>query len=86
MSMFVHFAPESRVALIRRNGISRLRKASGGHPGGIFAMPVMRNFYISHQWLRELKRRGQAQLRASTSASPTMNRSGSATMVRPIGG
>ena len=22
-------------------------------------MPVTRNFYISHQWLRELKRRGQ---------------------------
>lgn len=52
----------SRVALIRRNGIRRLRKARGGWPVGIFAMPVTRNFYISHQWLRELKRRGQGAI------------------------
>ncbi len=58
MAMFVHLAPESRVALIRRNGIGRLHKARDGRPGGIFAMPVTRNFYVSHQWLRELKRWG----------------------------
>jgi len=57
MAMFVHLAPESRVALIRRNGIRRLRRAWGDFPGGIFAVPVTRNFYLSHQWLRELKRR-----------------------------
>lgn len=57
MAMFVHLAPESRIALIRRNGIRRLRRASGDFPGGVFAVPVTRNFYISHQWLRELKRR-----------------------------
>ena len=59
MPMFVHLAPESRVALIRRNGICRLRKPRAGHPGGVFAVPLTRNFYVSHQWLRELKRRGQ---------------------------
>lgn len=59
MAMFVHLAPLSRVDLIRRNGIGRLRKQSGAQPAGIFAMPVTRNFYVSHQWLRELKRRGQ---------------------------
>jgi len=57
MAMFVHLAPESRVALIRRNGIRRLRRAAGEFPGGVFAIPVTRSFYISHQWLRELKRR-----------------------------
>jgi hypothetical protein len=62
MSRFVHLAPESRVALIRRNGISRLRKASGDRPAGIFGMPVTRNFFVSHQWLRELKRRGQGAI------------------------
>jgi hypothetical protein len=62
MPMFVHLAPESRVALIRRNGIGRLRKAAGERPGGIFAVPVMRDFYVSHQWLRELKRRGQGPI------------------------
>jgi hypothetical protein len=62
MPMFVHLAPESRVSLIRRNGIGRLHKSRGEHPGGIFAMPVTRNFYVSHQWLRELKRRGQGAI------------------------
>jgi hypothetical protein len=60
--MFVHLAPASRVVLIRRNGISRLRRARGDRPAGIFAMPFTRNFYVSHQWLRELKRRGQGAL------------------------
>jgi hypothetical protein len=62
MPMFVHLAPESRVTRIRRNGISRLRKPRGDRPAGIFAVPVTRNFYISHQWLRELKRRGQGAI------------------------
>jgi hypothetical protein len=57
MAMFVHLAPESRLAHIRRNGIRRLRKPFGVCPGGIFAVPVVRNFSFSHQWLRELKRR-----------------------------
>jgi hypothetical protein len=58
MAMFVHIAPESALARIRRNGISRSRRAVGASPGGVFAVPVTRNFYLSHQWLRELKRRG----------------------------
>ena len=62
MAMFVHLAPESRAALIRRNGIRRLRRAAGNFPGGIFAVPVTRNFYISHQWLRELKRRNEGSI------------------------
>jgi hypothetical protein len=57
MAMFVHLTPESRLRLIRRSGISRLHKPIGGRPGGVFAVPVTRNFYVSHQWLRELKRR-----------------------------
>jgi hypothetical protein len=58
-AMFVHLAPESRIALIRRNGIRRLRKPAGTFPGGVFAVPITRSFYLSHQWLRELKRRNQ---------------------------
>ena len=59
MAMFVHLAPQSRVAQIRRNGIRRLRAATANFSGGVFAVPVTRNFYVSHQWLRELKRRNQ---------------------------
>ena len=56
MAMFVHLAPESALDRIRRNGIGRLRRPRGERPGGLFAVPVTRNFFISHQWLRELKR------------------------------
>jgi len=56
MAMFVHLTAEKNAKAILRNGISRLRRVQ---PSGIFAMPVTRNFYVSHQWLRELKRRGQ---------------------------
>lgn len=57
MAMFVHLTTESGLARIRRSGINRLRRAHGEFPGGVFAVPVTRNFYVSHQWLRELKRR-----------------------------
>lgn len=62
MAMFVHLAPQSRVERIRRNGIARLRKPIGDRPGGVFAVPVTRNFFVSHQWLRELKRRGEGPI------------------------
>ena len=58
MAMFVHLAPADRADRIKRNGIRRLRRATRAYPGGIFAVPVTQNFYISHQWLRELRRRG----------------------------
>jgi hypothetical protein len=53
MPVLVHLADEREAAKIRKNGIKigKLRK-------GIFCMPVLQNFYVSHQWLRELKRRG----------------------------
>lgn len=64
MAMFVHLTPEDRVPLIRRNGINRLRRGAGGNPGGIYAVPVTRDFYVSHQWLRELKRGGARRVSA----------------------
>jgi len=58
MAMFVHFAPESAVGNIRRRGIARSRRESQNRcPRGTYAVPVTRDFYLSHQWLRELKRR-----------------------------
>ena len=62
MAMFVHLTTESRVPRIRRNGIARWREASGTSPEGMYAMPVTRIFYASHQWLRELKRRNQGPI------------------------
>ena len=53
MPTLVHLADERDAASIRKNGIR-----IGKHRQGIYCMPVLPNFYISHQWLRELKRRG----------------------------
>jgi hypothetical protein len=60
--MFVHLTTESRIPRIRRGGTARLRKAAGLSIEGVFAVPVTRSFYISHQWLRELKQRNQGPI------------------------
>jgi hypothetical protein len=54
--MFVHLTTESKLARIRRNGITRSRSVVRELPRGVYAVPVTRNFHVSHQWLRELKR------------------------------
>ncbi|MBI2191037.1 MAG: hypothetical protein HYU36_03495 [Planctomycetes bacterium] len=56
MPVFAHLASERNIASIRRSGIG-LRKRRY-RPRGVYALPVTRNFYVSHQWLRELKRAG----------------------------
>ena len=33
-----------------------------GETIGVFCMPVLPDFYVSHQWLRELRRRGRPPL------------------------
>lgn len=56
MVMLVHLAPADAAASIKRTGI-RKRRLSRTSPG-VYAMPVLPNYYASHQWLRELKRGG----------------------------
>ena len=56
MAMFVHLTRESALARIRRSGIARSRRAVRDFPRGVFAVPVTRDFNVSHQWLRELRR------------------------------
>mgnify|MGYP001620145863 CR=1 FL=1 len=63
MTDFVHIADERDAAAIRRAGLTlpkaRLKKTeSDWYKYGIFAMPVVPNFVITHQWVRELKRSG----------------------------
>lgn len=58
MSLFVHLTSEKNAKSIQRHGI-RFEKVNGYRLPYIYAMPVTRNFLISHQWLRELKRSGQ---------------------------
>src|SRR5436853_4295744 len=48
MPVFVHLTSHRNLRAIRRGGMS----------GPLYALPVTRNFQISHQWLRELRRHG----------------------------
>jgi len=56
MARFVHLTHESAAKKIQRTGIRRNRTRFG--VVGVYATPVMPNFYATHQWLRDLKRRG----------------------------
>ncbi len=61
MAMFVHLTPEKNARHVTRTG---LRTRRSPDPAGrvVFAVPVTASWYMSHQWLRELKRRGQRTL------------------------
>jgi hypothetical protein len=52
MATFVHLAFETDLKSISKNGISLSKDRKC-----VYAMPVSPNFFVSHQWLRELKRR-----------------------------
>jgi hypothetical protein len=53
MPTLVHLADEREAQKILKAGIK-----IGKYRQGIYCMPVLQNFYVTHQWLRELKRRG----------------------------
>ena len=61
MPTFVHIADERDAASIRRSGLKLPRLAPqirAVRPVGVFALPFIPNFVVSHQWVRELKKRG----------------------------
>jgi len=60
MPVFVHLTSERNLRSIRRNGIVPPKVRFG--PRGVYALPVTRNFYVSHQWLRELRRWGRGTI------------------------
>lgn len=53
MPTLVHLADEKNMQKIIKNGIK-----TGRYGFGVYCMPVLPNFYVSHQWLRELKQNG----------------------------
>jgi hypothetical protein len=57
MPVLIHLAPEALQKRILRHGI-RAGRALGSKERGVFAMPSSLGFFVSHQWLRELKRNG----------------------------
>lgn len=57
MPILVHLADEKNAAKILKNGIK-----TGRYHSGIYCMPVLQNFFVTHQWLRELKQGGARTL------------------------
>src|SRR5690349_11856298 len=55
--LFVHLAPATEAAAVRRGGI-RPSRHRGLAARGVFAMPVLPSYVLTHQWGRELRRRG----------------------------
>ena len=57
MAQFIHLADERLIGRIKKTGIKphTVWRLKTKH---VFATPVLKDFMVSHQWLRELKRRG----------------------------
>jgi hypothetical protein len=60
MPTLVHLTPEQNAARILRAGIKPARPGPGG-VAGVYCMPVLPDFSVTHQWLRELKRWSRAR-------------------------
>jgi hypothetical protein len=56
MVTFVHIADKNDEASIIKNGIRSAKRKTG--PRGVYAVPVVPSYTTTHQWARELKRRG----------------------------
>lgn len=61
MTMLVHITAAKNMRSMRRSGI---RAVSGEHDGisGVYCLPVLPSYQITHQWVRELRRGGQRTL------------------------
>jgi hypothetical protein len=60
MARLTHLAREKDAKRILRSGIKAVPVGAGSL--GVFAMPVLPNFFSSYQWLRELRRRERSPL------------------------
>ena len=56
MVSFIHIADKNDEQAILQNGITATKRRTGVR--GVYATPVVPNFATTHQWARELKRRG----------------------------
>ena len=57
MPQFIHLADDREISMIQKGGIKAVA-LHGRKEKVVFATPVLPNYYQSHQWLRELRRRG----------------------------
>jgi hypothetical protein len=58
VALLIHLTPAKYARRIRRSGIAAASRNSSGEVG-VYCMPVLPSYTLSHQWARELKRGGQ---------------------------
>jgi hypothetical protein len=63
LAQFVHLSDSRKICRIARSGI-RVGITSLEGVKGVYCTPVSRDFFRTHQWLRELKRSGKKTLHA----------------------
>jgi hypothetical protein len=63
MTLFVHLTAAKNIRSVRRAGIRAQSRNHDGLPG-LFCLPVLPSYQLTHQWARELKRGGQRTLTA----------------------
>jgi hypothetical protein len=56
MALFVHMTDADNKSTIIKNGVKATRIHYEDVDRGVFCMPVISDFYATHQWLREIKR------------------------------
>jgi hypothetical protein len=57
MAILVHLVPEKEAPRVTRRGL-RASRLAGEPARGVYCMPLLPDYFASHQWLRELRRRG----------------------------
>ena len=62
MPLLVHLCPERVAPKVLRQGIRGVRWSYADE--AVFAMPWLPDYFTTHQWLRELKRRGDRTILA----------------------
>ncbi|MDR2869643.1 MAG: hypothetical protein LBV04_04250 [Deferribacteraceae bacterium] len=65
MAVFMHLFPESKKLAIIKNGIIAGKLHFENLDSGVFCMPVIQDFYATHQWAREMMRWGKKSLMAA---------------------
>jgi hypothetical protein len=63
MTQFIHLADSRSIGRIDRNGIMASKTRIEGIKG-FYCTPVCKDYYRTHQWLREIKRTGVKSLHA----------------------
>ena len=65
MPLLVHLAPEGAIRSIQRSGLKASDRFWRAPPArGVYCMPVLRDYFASHSWLRELRRTSGQELQA----------------------